>query len=94
MEDAISFNDFVSNDFGESQKFIAYCQSSQPLKTAFKSDDKIVIVTGPEGGFTPEEVELAKSKGFVTVSISSYRLRTETAALMAVADGAFVFFEK
>lgn len=38
-------------------------------------------LVGPEGGFSPAEVDLALSSGFVSVSLGSRRLRTETAAL-------------
>lgn len=44
----------------------------------------VVILTGPEGGFTPEEVEKARGAGFVPVSLGNRILRTETAAIIAV----------
>ncbi|MBU4320951.1 MAG: RsmE family RNA methyltransferase, partial [Nitrospinae bacterium] len=40
---------------------------------------------GPEGGFTKDEVELAVSKGLITVSLGKRILRAETAAISAVA---------
>jgi 16S rRNA (uracil1498-N3)-methyltransferase len=42
-------------------------------------------VVGPEGGFTEEEVALAKDKGFVPVKLGQRILRTETAAITLVA---------
>jgi len=47
--------------------------------------DSIVIVVGPEGGFTPEEAALASANGFHTVGLGRRILRTETAAIAAVA---------
>jgi len=94
VEDLTNFKEFVSRDFDKAQKFIAFCQAEIPLKNALKPVDEIVVITGPEGGFSPEEVELAKSKGFVPVSLSAHRLRTETAALMAVATVHLCFPEK
>lgn len=41
------------------------------------------ILIGPEGDFNPEEIELAKENQFQEVSLSSERLRTETAAIIA-----------
>ena len=44
-----------------------------------------LIVIGPEGGFTEEEIHAAERGGFVQVSLGKRRLRTETAALVASA---------
>lgn len=46
---------------------------------------KVVLLVGPEGGFTSEEVELAISRGAVSVSLGPRILRTETAAVAAAA---------
>lgn len=42
-----------------------------------------LIIIGPEGGFTDEEVELSANNGFKIVSLGTRRLRTETAAIVA-----------
>jgi 16S rRNA (uracil1498-N3)-methyltransferase len=39
------------------------------------------VLIGPEGGFSHDEVELAKSQGFIPVTIGSRILRTETASI-------------
>ena len=44
----------------------------------------IVVLVGPEGDFSPEEVRLAIRNGYTPVSLGQSRLRTETAALVAV----------
>ena len=44
----------------------------------------ISVITGPEGGFEPAEVELAKSKGICAVSLGSRILRAETAPVVAL----------
>jgi 16S rRNA (uracil1498-N3)-methyltransferase len=41
-----------------------------------------VILIGPEGGLTVHEVEMARTEGFITVSLGSHLLRTETAAIV------------
>ena len=42
-----------------------------------------LILIGPEGDFTPEEIQLAKSNNFQAISLGKERLRTETAAISA-----------
>ena len=42
----------------------------------------IVVVVGPEGGITGEEVTMARTYGFTPVSLGPQRLRTETAAIV------------
>lgn len=46
--------------------------------------DEIVIITGPEGGWTREEISRGKEIGFQTVSLGPYILRAETAVLTAL----------
>ncbi len=43
--------------------------------------DKIFFIVGPEGGISPDEVEQAKTKGFIPVSLGKRILRSETASL-------------
>jgi 16S rRNA (uracil1498-N3)-methyltransferase len=58
----------------------------KPLHEHGKQEFKPVsIITGPEGGFDPHEVELAKSKGFQIVSLGPRVLRSETAPVVALA---------
>ena len=54
------------------------------LKDVLVPGGDAVVLVGPEGDFSREEVELAESKGFRPVSLGRSRLRTETAALVAV----------
>ena len=42
-----------------------------------------MVLIGPEGDFSPEEIELALQQGFEPISLGESRLRTETAALVA-----------
>ena len=53
----------------------------QPLKKKNDPAKSAVILIGPEGGFTPEEVKTATENGFVPFSLGSRRLRSETAEL-------------
>ena len=67
------------------QKFIAYVDNENPkhLKTAAASGKKYLVLIGPEGDFSKEELALAMSLGFEKVSLGQNRLRTETAGLVA-----------
>ncbi len=68
------------------QKFIAYQNNETPhLKDIVKANADVVVLIGPEGDFTEEEIEEALDAGFKMVSLGSSRLRTETAALLSCA---------
>jgi 16S rRNA (uracil1498-N3)-methyltransferase len=54
-------------------------------------DSKILIVIGPEGGFSHEEILLAQKAGFTSVSLGKRILRTETAAIVLLAN---IMYEK
>ncbi|MEX1003008.1 MAG: RsmE family RNA methyltransferase [Crocinitomicaceae bacterium] len=82
----IEFEDFIKNDHSTSYQFIAHCDPAldkQPLKKCIHPKNKNIILIGPEGDFTPEELILAKENGFKSVSLGNARLRTETAGILA-----------
>lgn len=59
-------------------------QGSEPIKNILRMHipiKKIIALIGPEGGFSPAEVELAKNSGFHPVTLGKNILRTETAAI-------------
>jgi len=51
---------------------------------------KIIFLIGPEGGLTKEELDIVRDHDFQLVSLGKFRLRSETAALMAAAAGLFI----
>lgn len=83
----------------DGDKFIAHCMSEEEgesLQTNYRSSDSkhalqneiarghcTTVLIGPEGDFSPEEVEWALRNGYVPVSLGAARLRTETAAIVA-----------
>ncbi len=81
----IDFHAFMKNIPSETIKLIAYCNddSVQNIKDVYQGGESVLILIGPEGDFTPEEVALAFANGFKGVSLGPNRLRTETAGLMA-----------
>lgn len=72
------------------QKFICHCYEEEglgekvALKDALKSGEDVLVMVGPEGDFSIDEVKMAEANGFQSVSLGKSRLRTETAALVAV----------
>lgn len=69
-------------------KLIAHCEPSEdkiPISRAIGKGDDVLILIGPEGDFSPEEITFALENGFRATTLGTQRLRTETAALYAVA---------
>jgi 16S rRNA (uracil1498-N3)-methyltransferase len=86
VHEPVFFRDiFPGNDL---KGFIFYEEGGVRLSDAMSSfiphPSSLFIVIGPEGGFTKEEVELAKEKGLVAASLGKRILRAETAAIAAV----------
>ena len=87
---AVSLRDWLNSQLlivNSQLKFIAHCESDKPrtpLATALTPGKDAVVLIGPEGDFSPEEIALALDCGFQPVSLGPSRLRTETAALYAV----------
>ncbi len=79
-------NDFLENELQYDNKFIAHCleEDKKELKDFIlnNSSSKIILI-GPEGDFTREEIELALKNEYIPVSLGETRLRTETAGLVA-----------
>ncbi len=72
------------------QKFICHCYEEDglgakvALKDAVSRGEDVLVMVGPEGDFSIDEVKLAESMGFRSTTLGKSRLRTETAALVAV----------
>lgn len=69
----------------ESEKFIASVDAANPahLKDVAGKSQEYIVLIGPEGDFTKEEISHAIAAGFKKVSLGTSRLRTETAGLAA-----------
>lgn len=82
----VDFGSFVALPFS-GYKFIAHCEDDADKKTLRElygnKNENALILIGPEGDFSTEEISLAKRYGFMPVSLGGSRLRTETAALVA-----------
>ena len=66
-------------------KFIAHCykEDKRVLKDEIVRGRDVLVLIGPEGDFSEQEIQSALSSGFVPVSLGNSRLRTETAAVVA-----------
>ena len=85
LDGMTDFKKFVEQPFN-GQKFIAHCYKDAErvlLKKEYVPGESMLILIGPEGDFSEEEVALAIANGFRPVSLGNSRLRTETAALVA-----------
>lgn len=84
VEDMVDFKKFIAAE-RNGAKYIAHCYDSERvlLKDILVPGEDATVLIGPEGDFSPEEVELAIKAGYRPVSLGSSRLRTETAALVA-----------
>ena len=84
LNEMTDFEKLVAQPF-DGLKLIAHCNDGEktPLKDALKYGENALILIGPEGDFSPEEVAMAIEHGFKAISLGNSRLRTETAALVA-----------
>lgn len=85
------FGDFLK-EFGilglpSAQHFMGYCDAKYPrlpLAAEYKAPSDVVLMIGPEGDFSPSEVEAAVKAGFIPTTFGDSRLRTETACIVAL----------
>lgn len=84
LDEMTKFTDLIRQPF-KGQKFIAHCEDQHRdlLKNLIVLNQNYLILIGPEGDFSPEEIEMAIAAGFVPVSLGDSRLRTETAGVVA-----------
>lgn len=84
IADGMTMKQFLSS-ITEKNRYFAYCgdMEKQLLQQVYPRGENAVIMIGPEGGFSPEEAQMAIEHGFKPVSLGSARLRTETAGVVA-----------
>ena len=86
IDELMPIHDFICLDHNDNQRFIAHCEedtTKKELKNTILPQKKMVILIGPEGDFTADEINLAKQNKFEAVSLGESRLRTETAGIVA-----------
>ncbi|MEB0262147.1 MULTISPECIES: 16S rRNA (uracil(1498)-N(3))-methyltransferase [unclassified Mucilaginibacter] len=80
----VNLNQFLKQPF-YGQKFIAHCDDGEKVELAqsIEKQNRYLILIGPEGDFSPSEVDAALQNGYKAITLGESRLRTETAALEA-----------
>jgi len=80
------FDDFIREDF-DGLQLIAHCAEGEKYSLSIlinqHSDQNKLIVIGPEGDFSNEEIKASLEKKFMPVTLGNTRLRTETAGIVA-----------
>lgn len=85
IDSTMPYKEFLERP-GEGQRFIAYCDPEIPRQNfarLYKPGEDTIILIGPEGDFSIEEIREALGRGWQPVTLGDNRLRTETAALVA-----------
>lgn len=88
LKELTSLEDVMHTMDNVPQKLVAHCMdgmSRKPILDAITKDKETLLLIGPEGDFTAEEVNHLTSKGYTGISMGVNRLRTETAAVNACA---------
>ncbi|MEG0807257.1 MAG: 16S rRNA (uracil(1498)-N(3))-methyltransferase [Alistipes sp.] len=89
LQPITSFRESITQPF-DGRRLIAHCDPAHAtagkkyLPTTLRRGEAAQIFIGPEGDFSPEEIDLALANGFEEISLGTQRLRTETAAITAV----------
>ena len=83
LNEPVKFSELVKRS--SNNKYIAHCEENQKKQLsniAVQQGDQLILI-GPEGDFTKDEIEAALQNNFIPVSLGETRLRTETAGLVA-----------
>ncbi|WP_428328621.1 16S rRNA (uracil(1498)-N(3))-methyltransferase [Mucilaginibacter sp.] len=91
LNEAMAYDKFIAKPF-EGQKYIAHCEDGDKtnLKVDALSNGRYLVLIGPEGDFSPGEIDSALQNGFKAITLGESRLRTETAALEACFEANFL----
>lgn len=84
LNEPVKFPDIISLPF-TGQKLIAWYDENRSgeLKEVYIPGFPALILIGPEGDFSPEEIETSLKNGYISVNLGKSRLRTETAGIVA-----------
>lgn len=83
LHEPIKFKEIVKTS-SQQNKYIAYCSEEEKKQLCNETiNQSSLILIGPEGDFTKEEINLAVENNFIPVTLGNTRLRTETAGIVA-----------
>lgn len=87
IAEPVGVRDFILSAPADALKLICYCFDDVPRTPVTEAlrpgAERIAILIGPEGDFSPEEALLAREHGWIPVQLGPSRLRTETAAVLS-----------
>lgn len=83
LNEMIPFSQLLDNASANVSKFILHYDPDATNLVAREWTPKNLVVIGPEGDFSPDEIEKAKKAGFETTILGHSKLRTETAGIVA-----------
>ncbi|MCF6180705.1 16S rRNA (uracil(1498)-N(3))-methyltransferase [Lutibacter sp.] len=91
INEPTTFKKFITIPF-DGKKLIAHCEKTEKtsLKSILKKQNKTLILIGPEGDFSLNEIQQSLEHNYIPVSLGKSRLRTETAGITAVHSVAFI----
>jgi 16S rRNA (uracil1498-N3)-methyltransferase len=84
LNEPVTLTKLLAQPF-DGQKYIAHCEDSEKtnLSADLHKQGRSLILIGPEGDFSPAEIDSALHNGYKAITLGESRLRTETAALEA-----------
>ena len=87
LQPEVSLKQFFkdSTQYSQHEKYIGWCETGLEthLKNQYTKGKNVVILIGPEGDFTKDEVDMAISENYKPISLGNSRLRMETAGIVA-----------
>jgi len=91
LNDIITFDEFLKTK-KEENTYIAHCNEGDKklMKEVIESKKSVTLLIGPEGDFSPTEVTRSLDVNCIPITLGDTRLRTETAAIVAVQNIAFI----
>lgn len=82
----INFDEFITQNKSAKRFILLQNESYSRLdKFVKETNNEIILLVGPEGGFTDKEIEVAIENGYLPIYLSNRRLRTETACISGLA---------
>ena len=86
VNELTKFSDFAKGISAENT-FVAHCDKAfeRANLSQILPKDKITFLIGPEGDFSPKEIQLLAEKGIKAIALGQQRLRTETAGIFVAA---------
>lgn len=66
------------------EKYIAHCLANDKNRISSFHQESSIVLIGPEGDFTAEEIDIAESAGYKSITLGHLTLRAETAAIVAL----------